>query len=136
MWTMVTIVTIAMWLGSARFVAAVGPAGFPAIGILDGGLLLATRSPLESAFILQTNQGYLRLWFGCEGPWRSYPAWRVFVPLWLPLGGSIVAAVCSWRRRVLWLRSVAGGCCAGCGYDCRGLAANATCPECGTVQDM
>jgi hypothetical protein len=66
--------------------------------------------------------------------WRldfhRYPSWMfVKVPLWIPftLSAAGAAAMFILPR----LRRPGPGQCARCGYDLRGLAADAACPECG-----
>jgi hypothetical protein len=51
------------------------------------------------------------------------------VPLWLPW--LAVAGFTVWRRRAD--RLIVPQACNTCGYDRRGLAADAKCPECGTT---
>lgn len=55
---------------------------------------------------------------------------RRVVPLWLAAGALLGASgACAWQARRARLRGV--GRCAACGYDLRGLAPAAACPECG-----
>jgi hypothetical protein len=55
---------------------------------------------------------------------------RIFLPFW-PLPVAFGALAWYAGRRIKQLRPHV---CATCGYDTRGLAAGACCPECGTVQ--
>jgi hypothetical protein len=64
------------------------------------------------------------------GPFTEYS-----LPLWIPLLLCGVPAGCSWRRVILKRRWQRAGLCPECGYDRRGLAADAKCPECGTVPE-
>jgi hypothetical protein len=70
-------------------------------------------------------------WFTFK--WNPEDERMVFVPLWAPLACSGAATGLLWwpdvRRR--WRRRSRR--CASCGYDRRGLAADAKCPECGTA---
>lgn len=73
-------------------------------------------------------------------PWRWKPAWdtspygwSVSVPIWLPTAVAALGFLpLAWLdRRAANLARM--GRCRSCGYDRRGLAADAKCPECGTV---
>ncbi len=62
-----------------------------------------------------------------DGTW-SATWWSVTVHLFWPMVvAGILAIMVWWRTRV-----VREGTCATCSYDLRGLALDATCPECGT----
>lgn len=85
------------------------------------------RNP-ESFYIAINSEG---LRFAPD--WHVYSAgnWFFNVPLWVPLGASVVGSAglffVTRRRRK-------AGVCGKCGYDLRGLpggAAGARCPECG-----
>jgi hypothetical protein len=58
--------------------------------------------------------------------WSSY---KIIVPLWPVLGVSLFATWRVSKREQLARR----GACRSCGYDRRGLADDAKCPECGAV---
>src|SRR4051812_28961393 len=49
-----------------------------------------------------------------------------------PLLVAVVAAGMLWRTDLRANQRERQGVCRSCGYDCRGLAADAACPECGT----
>jgi hypothetical protein len=68
---------------------------------------------------------------GCDG--SPTFARRVVVPLWLPFALAAVPTSLLWRAELRRRRRIRQGLCAGCGYDRRGLPADAKCPECGTV---
>jgi hypothetical protein len=60
--------------------------------------------------------------------WFHNTTWR---PIWMPTAACGLCAAATFagalRRRPAWA-------CAACGYDLRGLAATANCPECGAVR--
>ena len=60
---------------------------------------------------------------------RRGPYSAVVVPLWLPW--LAIAGLTIWRWRAD--RLIVPHACSKCGYDRRGLAMDAKCPECGTV---
>ena len=64
-------------------------------------------------------------------PFRSHNtrAVRTEVPLWMPLVALLVPTAWLWRGEIR--RRVPPLTCGGCGYDRRGLPADAVCPECG-----
>jgi hypothetical protein len=66
-----------------------------------------------------------------EGP--STWGWSVSIPLWMPAALSLLLAVWGGTLAKRLQRRRELGLCIACGYDRRGLAADATCPECGTV---
>jgi hypothetical protein len=55
------------------------------------------------------------------------------VPLWALVSVVLLPAALLWGADVRLARRRRGGLCLSCGYDRRGLAADAKCPECGTV---
>lgn len=57
--------------------------------------------------------------------------WWVWVPLWMPLAGSMALTGAAWVLGRRAARRARLGWCAACGYDRAGLAAGARCPECG-----
>jgi hypothetical protein len=58
---------------------------------------------------------------------------RVFVPLWPVIVLAGAATLVLWRPESERGRRKRLGLCRSCGYDRRGLAPDAPCPECGTV---
>jgi hypothetical protein len=57
-------------------------------------------------------------------------------PIWMPLAAAAFPAMILWWPQVRSLRSIfrkPKGICRKCGYDLKGLAAGAVCPECGTA---
>jgi hypothetical protein len=60
-------------------------------------------------------------------------AWCAGVNLLYLVGLTLIPAAILWRAD---RRGRAPGLCGGCGYDRRGLAADAKCPECGTVPTL
>lgn len=70
---------------------------------------------------------------------RWLPSWVMVsgyqeygLPVWMLLAPTTVGAVALWRADHL-RRSRCAKTCASCGYDRRGLAVGAACPECGAV---
>lgn len=53
------------------------------------------------------------------------------IPLWPPLLFAIIATTVLWWPVLRGWRRERAGCCARCGYERRGLAPDAKCPECG-----
>jgi hypothetical protein len=65
--------------------------------------------------------------------WFEINSSEAVVPIWpfaLATGGCAFAL---WHADIRARRRARVGVCIGCGYDRRGIAADATCPECGTV---
>lgn len=76
----------------------------------------------------------LMWWFSGERggkPGRPSTSCYVIIPIWAPLllVGGCTAGVWRKDRQIARRADVA---CVSCGYDIRGLAKGATCPECGT----
>lgn len=84
--------------------------------------------------VLDRNQETKWFWgFECyETPAARGPGTILVIPLWLPLVLAGGASVLLWREERA-RRRVAATACASCGYDRRGLATGAPCPECGSV---
>lgn len=82
------------------------------------------RNP-ESFYIANNSEG---LRFAPD--WHIYSAgdWFFKVPLWVPLGASVLATVVLFA---MTRRRCRPGACGNCGYDLTGLAAGTKCPECG-----
>lgn len=73
-------------------------------------------------------------------PAEKVPTWDktggyslVVVPFWLPISLTAVPAGLLWESGRRRRRRSRVGMCVRCGYDRRGLAADAKCPECGTI---
>lgn len=64
---------------------------------------------------------------------RSLGLIHVQVPLWAPFLLAATPAFFLWRGDVRTARRRRAGRCLSCGYDRRGLAPDAKCPECGAV---
>lgn len=60
--------------------------------------------------------------------------WLSIHTVWLALLPVAVGVVVAWRLRRRAARRAREGCCVECGYDLRGTAAEAPCPECGVRQ--
>lgn len=85
---------------------------------VHGGYEIAKLLKRErTGFVAEAALGYRPIWFGLTVNSLAYGA------LWFVL----FAAIARWRRR----RASRRGKCPQCGYDLSGLAAGATCPECG-----
>jgi hypothetical protein len=56
----------------------------------------------------------------------------LLIPLWIPMSPVLCAAAALWYGDIR-ARRRGRDTCRSCGYDRRGLAADAKCPECGTV---
>ena len=60
--------------------------------------------------------------------WHTGGQGHFAAPLWVPAAIGLSVGVAALRRS--W-RGMKVGACRGCGYDLRGLQAEAVCPECG-----
>jgi hypothetical protein len=64
----------------------------------------------------------------------AHPAWQtrnVYIPLWAPALAATLLATAFWFFDTRARRRELRGCCTACGYNCRGLAPDVPCPECG-----
>lgn len=64
------------------------------------------------------------------------PVRQLAIPLWIPLLLVSAPTALLWRADRRAARREKAGLCAACGYDRRGLAASAPCPECGNAGDQ
>ena len=96
------------------------PGGTPRSGVEDLGLHAWRGSVGWSDF---------RWWPRAEKPRFS----QAMLPLWVPLIVVAVPTGLVWRADRRAARRERKGECLTCGYDRRGLAPDAGCPECGTV---
>lgn len=62
-------------------------------------------------------------------------SWRAEVPIWLLVLPVVLVTVAVWRIDVRARYRARVGCCLKCGYDRRGLGADAVCPECGEAAE-
>jgi hypothetical protein len=94
-----------------------------------------------AAWVLGRHSGVV--WFldfaSPRPPLEWLPGWRVGsgwveigIPYWMLLVPMLFFAASFWRAEIR-RRRVKRGVCPDCLYSRRGLAADATCPECGTV---
>lgn len=90
-------------------------------------LTLATCDPI---FGYRHTPGIL-VW-NPQHPWAHGTTLLALV-LW-PLAAAPIAlgGLLIWSQRRAVQASMARGCCGSCGYDLKGLAGNAACPECGS----
>ena len=80
----------------------------------------------QESFYIDINSEGLK--FAPEWQVWSWNDWMLNVPLWVPLGASVVGSA------VLFFTTRKGrkpGVCGKCGYDLKGLGEGARCPECG-----
>lgn len=61
------------------------------------------------------------------------PITQIEFPLWVPMLVSCGLAIPCWWPEIVAFRRRRAGHCHSCGYDRRGLAPDARCPECGAV---
>ena len=109
---------------------------------VGGGALRVAWQPLSAPLTIPISHTGFRhglLIREARGLWGWKPEWGkpgatvyASVPLWMPFAAMVLPAGALWRRDIREARRARGGC-ASCGYDRRGLAADAKCPECGTV---
>lgn len=108
----------------------------------DGESVFVVNGILETTHV--GGRGSLR---NARGHWRLYrvpPAiewlarldvrsnpWDVQVPIWSLVLPAALATAVAWRSDAIARRRFRAGACASCGYDRRGLADDAVCPECG-----
>ncbi|HMN41800.1 MAG TPA: hypothetical protein PKE29_13220 [Phycisphaerales bacterium] len=64
------------------------------------------------------------------GPGRR---WYLELPLWIPFAGAAAIAALAWRTHLRPRSPAELAACPACGYDLRGLAPSAPCPECGAT---
>lgn len=107
-----------------------------AFGVEGGSLAIAAGTlpqklaPPPPGWIYIQNDAAFRWWID----WGSFGArWYFGVPLWMPILICAIAAARAWRKEVLERRRNSVGLCRGCGYDRRGIADGAKCPECGKL---
>jgi hypothetical protein len=147
----VTVASLSAFLSCTRVVSRSKPRLFRSIA-LKGGLLWVSESDGWGWEVPTTDSGWIvrcvRGWnwglageplpMGTPGPWRAGVAryktsdeWHAGVSLMYPVILTVIpVGLLWWADR----RCVRPGRCSGCGYDRRGLAAGAKCPECGTVR--
>jgi hypothetical protein len=137
------ILTLAVWLLSAWFDASwyrYVQSGhlFEVLEVRGGCVVLLT--PMGSAeghqplTIRQTREGYRRWRWGYAGSDPSCARYQQ-IPIWPGVVAFAAPACILWLtdRRSNWFRLA--GACPKCGYDRRGLAADAKCPECGKLPE-
>lgn len=84
--------------------------------------------------VIEVMPYHRSLWWLRGGSQGSPPCSRaLFVPIWIPLFAAGLPSGMLWRAELRRRSRLSLGRCASCGYDRRGIAANAKCPECGTV---
>lgn len=103
------------------------------LGLLRGMTPMTWQWPWEWSLVPALNTPQWLPSFCNDYPWYIdwipfTPRWSVAVPLW-PTPVAFGALAWYAGRRIKRLRK---GACTKCGYDTRGLAAGACCPECGT----
>jgi len=89
------------------------------------GVRVAPFSLHEQFYIAPNSEG---LKFLPESHWWAWNDWNFHLPLWMPLGASVLGSAGLFY---VTRRGRRAGVCGKCGYDLRGLAAGAKCPECG-----
>jgi hypothetical protein len=136
------------WSWMARFYPATGLSQTPiarAAGILESAELpptTITRAEIDEAVKRAMREQRANSAISAVrergGSWR--PSWDYFsgywglsLPLWIPFLLFAVPTALLWRRDHIATKRARIGRCPLCGYDRRGLAADAKCPECGTV---
>jgi hypothetical protein len=97
----------------------------------------AAAAAKEEAYTFDPERarGLSRSWLWLGGTCRTQQSGiaAFAFPLWPLLIAALPPAWILWRPDLHAWREVRRACCAKCGYDRRGLAAGARCPECGTV---
>jgi hypothetical protein len=79
------------------------------------------------------SQGAWRWWFESRSAnTLGVKYWLVIVPLWPAFLITAAGAAGLWRLD-RWAAAANKGRCPSCGYDLRGLASGAACPECGAA---
>jgi hypothetical protein len=94
-------------------------------------------SPPRDGFSIEARSWPWRpsWWFSFDYV-RHYGRQWITVPLWAPFALCLTVTAITWRADRRGALRALGGLCASCGYDRRGLAADATCPECGTAPSL
>lgn len=131
----VTVVLLVVWIGSGWWSVHYFPPGHSVIGVSVGQVHVAqTTMANDPSLVGLHTHGPMRFrfkwWFDRNGlstaqQW-SVPMWVVVLPVGLGTLGL-------WWLDAQATRRERRGRCAGCCYDRTGLAANAVCPECGTL---
>lgn len=134
----------ARWIGPAACAAAIAlfsitrerVLGFDtrplSVAVYAGRVTIASNARMtgQNGWICQDFHADLSWWFWWRFELRPSPMGVVMVPLWVvSLAGAVATA---WGWRVSRRESTHG--CERCGYDLRGLAAGAACPECGPLR--
>jgi hypothetical protein len=130
----------AAWIASGWYCGSFGPTQHLVLSAGRGeALLLFDPEGIPAGIRRAKIQRYPR---GPLEPWAWKP--RLFrdpqdgtvdvrVPAWILLVLTATPAVVLWWPQVRAVRRRLAGRCPKCGYDRRGIAADAKCPECGTV---
>lgn len=139
-WTCVlgAIATAAAWIASAWWAIFLGRAYTGFFGVTAGQFVINWKPLADGETITENGLLVYRIhspmfwWFR----WDAYTgfggdtAWFLCIPLWLVLLAFAAPAVWLWRRDRLHCLQAKSGLCPACGYDRRGLASGAPCPEC------
>ena len=100
-----------------------------ALGYICGVPAPGSPEPDGLSFSLQRGHFSLVKWPIARGTLQSG---LYYVPLWIPFLPFAVATGLFWLPDYIAAKRVRAGRCPSCGYDRRGLAPDAACPECGT----
>jgi hypothetical protein len=131
----VTVLLLVVWIGSGWWGLWWWNSGGDCAAVAMGSVVMGTQDyPVPASAtglsIEHSVPKSFRWWFWSSdhnGP----TAWQVFIPLWLPLSGMLLATAIAWRLDTLARRRAQLNLCPKCTYDRTGLAPNAKCPECG-----
>ena len=132
-WTGLVMVALVMcvdaasvWL-RARIADPAGHVVMIGSGEVDFLWGFSTRSHADRwlSGVERVNHEPLTWWFGMA---RIGPTGAAWIPIW-----SIAAAAALLAAGLCFLARPIPGQCAGCGYNLRGLAKGAVCPECGNA---
>ena len=129
-----TVVLLLFWVTSGWYgLSWINGSGSTDVAVICGKLVVhrwTPHTPKETWHIWNISQtGHAPQWQW----WFSANTESVGLPLWLPLLMTGIGGGLLWKSELRSERKRRAGLCPSCGYDRRGLAADAKCPECGTV---
>ncbi len=138
----VTVLLVVVWIGSGACLVSYGGTPIDAWSwtLGEGGVAVDGYTPqANTGGTIVTNvpgwearrTPFLLAW-GFKVEHSPVGFWRFFVPLWIPVAGSMFCTAIAYRLDILARRRARLATCPKCNYDRTGLARDAQCPECGS----
>lgn len=124
-----------LWVTSEVWAVGYRSRGMVYVGITNGMCGITEKhsgwsvQDFQTGWVAKRARGPQRLWIDTYSGGRD---WWVWVPLWMPLAGSLAITAAAWILGNRAARHARSGLCPACGYNRAGLAPDAKCPECGT----